>query len=393
MSIKINELEKSRIEIIGELNWLEFKEFFDKARKELAENLEIKGFRPGKAPQELIDKRLPAENILSQAAQKAIEQEYRKAVQENNLEPIIPPQAEILKMAENNPFAFRIRVDVLPEIILPDYLAISQTIKKQEVKTNDQELEQALNWLRQSRAEFKELKRPAQDGDFVEISYQSPDLENNKEYKDGFVLGQGKLVPGFEENIIGSSAGDKKEFQVDFPQDYFKKELAGKKVDISLKLEKVSEMILPELTDDFVKALGKFNNLDELRKSIKQGMRKEKEQAELNKRRADILDKICEQVKVEIPETLFALEKERTKDEADDEQIKKRIKVQLVLRAIGQKEKIEVSDDEAEQAANQFLASYPQLKEDKDKVDPKELIGYYKSVVFNQKIFNKICPQ
>ncbi len=401
MEKKVNKLDKSRVEISCQMDWLEFEPYLEKALSSLGKNATVKGFRPGKAPRKAIEREIGKDKILAEAAQLAVQEEYSKVVKEQDLEPISPPQAEILKLAQDNPFSFKIKVEILPEIELPDYGQISSDIVKKEVKVEEKDIESTLQWLQQSRAQFKDLARPAQKGDFVRLKYQSPQLENNKEFVDGFVLGKGSLVKGFEENIQGMKAGEAKEFSVEFPKDYFRKELAGKKADFKLKIEKVQEMELPKLDDQLAKTLGDFKDLEALKKSINQGIEKEKVIEELHKRREEILEKIAQQCKFELPESLLVLEREKAlkalekPTEEQKEQAKelaeKRVKNFLLIRAIGRKEKIEVTDKESEEAASQFLANQPETVQ--GQIDLNQLEEYYKGVLYNQKTLEKLCPQ
>ncbi|RLC39663.1 MAG: trigger factor, partial [Candidatus Nealsonbacteria bacterium] len=269
MEVKINNLSKSKIEIFFELSWQEFSPYLDKAVLEFSERMEFKGFRPGKVPREIVEKEIGQGKILEKAAELAIREKYPKIVIERNLEVIGAPEVEVLKLALKNPFIFRIKVNILPEILLPDYRKIARETPKKEIIVEEKEVEDTLKWLRNSRAKFKDLEREAKDGDLVEIEYQSPQIENGKVYQDRFFLGKGHFLAGFEDNLKGMKKGEEKEFEIDFPKDYYQEELRGKKAKFRVKIIKIQEVELPEINDNFARSLGRFENLESLKKNIK----------------------------------------------------------------------------------------------------------------------------
>ena len=398
MKNSIKKLADSKVEILFEIPWQEFQPFLDKAILELGKNLKLNGFRPGKAPKEIIEKEIGEEKLLATAAEIALKEEYPKVMMEEKIEAIGSPQVQIMKLARGNPLSFLVKIDILPEIQLPDCKKIASHVEKKEVSIKDEEAKSALTWLQKSRASFEEKEGEAKKGDFLEIEYKSPQIENNKLFQDGFLLGEGHFVPGFEQNFEGMKKGEEKKFSIIFPKDYSKKELAGKEVDFEVKLKKIQLVKLPEINDEFAKSLGKFDNLDELKKSVKEGVTREKEIAERDKRRNEILEKIADSSDFEVPKTLISLEKERalselrqrvekglkisfaeylekikkTEKELEDsfsKEAEKKVKNSLVLRELGKREKIQVREEEVEKAVQEFLKNYP----DAEKIKKEEI--------------------
>jgi len=415
MKVELNNLPKSKIGILFEISWQEFAPYLDRARTELSQDLKIKGFRPGKIPEEIIRKEIGEEKILAQASKHVIKKKYADYVFEKNLEVISPPKVEILKLAAKNPFSFKVEVEVLPEVELPNYKEIASRVKKREVSVEEKEIEETLNFLAKSKTEFKTQERKAENEDFLEIEYKSPQIENNKVFEDRFYLGKGQFVPGFEKNIIGMKKNEEREFTVTFPEEYeLKKDLAGKQVTFKVKLKKVQEAKLPELNDEFAKKLGNFKNLEELKKSIKEGIKKEKETIEKLRLREEILEEIASQTKIELPETLGALEKKHMLDDLKEnvknnlkipfeqylgeikksendlkesftDKAKKRVKGFLILREIGKREEIEVKEEEVTSLINELLKNLPNI-ENPEKLDHQRLKEYYKGVIYNEKV-------
>jgi trigger factor len=416
MSYTIKNLEKSQIEMQFLVEPAELAKSYQEALVELGQEIKIEGFRPGHVPEKIIEQKLGKMAILEEAAEHAISENYRKAVLESKITPISQPQVEIKKLAPENPLEFKILVFVLPEIILPDYQKIAEQIKRKEISVTEKDIADSLTWLQKSRAKFSLKNAASQKGDFVEITYSSPALENNKEYNDGFILGEGKFLPGFEENLENLKDGEEKKFSVDFPKDYPHQPLAGKKVDFLAKIKSVQKAELPELSDEFAKTIGGFDSLEALKKNIKEGLNLEKEREEAVRLRQEILEKITKEAKAEIPEILLEREKMQLLEELKENilrtfqmefadylakikktekevlesfasQAQKRVLGNLSLKELARKEKIEATDAETEEEINRFLKQYPDIKAAQKSFDPERLKEYIKDVIVNEKVF------
>jgi trigger factor len=454
MKVSIQKLPESKIQLEIELPTEEFNKFIEKATQDLGKDLEIEGFRKGKVPKEIVEKEIGLAKILEEAVQLAIKENYPQAILENKIEVISQPEVEILKLAPGNPFIFRAKTQVLPEIKLADYKKIAFRIKKNEVLVEDKEVENALSWLQKSRAKFTLKSGPCQKGDWVEIEYFSKEIENERKINDAFILGEGHLISGFEENLLGMESGQEKEFPLIFPDNYLpkrsegwrradaprlpkrsegwrradaprpQKDIAGKKVNFKAKMKSVQKMELPEINDQFAKGLGKLENLDGLKKSLKEGLNLEKEMEESQRVREEILREISQNSEFQVPEILVIKEQERMleflKEEVSQKlgisfndylaKIKKsekelldsflpeareKVKNLLVLREISKKEKIDVSDEEIKEEINKILKNTDIKKaEGIDPhtkfgvgVDPEKLKDYTKEVLINEKTF------
>ncbi len=417
MKSSIKKLPKSKVELKVEIPQEEFQKFVQESIKELGQDLEVKGFRKGQAPENVVKENIGIDKILSHAAEKAVREKYSQVIERKEIEPISQPKVEVLKLAEGNDFEFKLTTTVLPEIELPDYKKMASKVEKKEVSVSDQEVEDALKWLQKSRSKFTPVERESKKGDFVEIEYESPQIENSKKIKDGFESGKGHFIPGFEEKLEKVKKGDEKEFSLTFPKDYKKEELAGKKADFKVKVNEVKEMEVPEINDEFASKMGSFDNLEALKKNIKEGLEQEKKNAEKQRRRNQILENIAEKIKVEIPEELIESEKnklfedfkqnisqrmkmsfedylssvKKDKKEIEDSflsQAEKKIKFFLILKEIGKKEDIKIEEKEIEENLNEHLKSYS--PEQKDKVDLNSLRGYTREVIYNEKVFQKL---
>ena len=421
MNYSVKKLEKSQIEVGFELSVEEFEEYIQKALLHLKEHVKIDGFRKGNVPKEMVEKEVGQENLLMEAGDLAVKKSYAKFVTENKLEPIGEPEVQIVKIAKGNPLLFKVKVSVLPDIELPNYKKIASQVKSSNILVDQKEIEEALRYLQKSRAKFSQEDRPAEAKDFVEIEYQNKDINGGKEIKDKFILGEGGFLKDFEDNIIGMKAGQEKEFISKFPENTPNKTLAGKDSNFKVKMISVQKMELPEINDEFAKALGVFDGLVSLKENLKEGITMEKNEEERQRKRGEMVSKITEKVKFDLPEKMVEYEQARLFEDLKnqiaknfkmpfedylssikktEEEIKasftleaeKRIKNFLVLRQIGKVENIEVSEKELEEEMNKVLKKYSmptgrQAKDQLEKIDINELKDYNKGAIFNEKVF------
>lgn len=299
-------------------------------------------------------------------------------------------------------------------IQLPDYRKIASEVEKREVQVQEKEVEQVLKQLQLSRAKLALKEGPAQKGDLIEIEYSTFEIEGGRSFKDAFILGKGLFVPGFEDNLVAMKAGQEKSFSLRFPKEYFQKNLAGKELTFNVKVGAVKKVELPYINDGFAKRLGKFKDLNVLKKSIKQGLRLEKEAFETQRRRREVLDKIREVAKISLPAVLIEKEKDylmedlkkrilgnsqesfktflkrikKTEKEFSEsllEAAEKRIENSLIIREISRREDISVSENEVKDRISEMLKNYP-LKKAKD-IDQRAIKDYTKGVIIEEKVF------
>ena len=413
MKVTKKDLGKSQLEIEFELDEQEFKEYIEKTLERLKSHTKMDGFRQGQVPNDLLEKKVGIENLLMDAGDLAVKKSYSKFVIENNLEPIGEPEVQIKKVAKGSPFLFTVKISVLPDIDLPDYKDVASKIKIQEVLVDEKEIQEALEYLQKSRAKFSQVEKVSELKDFVEIEYENENINSGKPVKDRFTIGEGGFMKDFEDNILGMKSGDQKEFKAKFPENA-PNNLGGKESNFKVKMISVQKMELPEMNDEFAKSLGMFDTLVALKDNLKEGIGAEKNENEKQKRRGEILSKIAEKIKFELPEKMVELEKDRllhdlkhqvadqfkmsfedylksvSKTEEDVKknfklEAEKRIKNYLVLRQIGKAENIDVSREEIEEEMNKFIKNYS--KEQAEKIDIGQLKEYTKSAIYNEKVF------
>jgi len=414
MEVKQKKLPKSQIELEFEITSEEFEEHFKHALEHLKHHIKVDGFREGKAPASMIEDKVKPEALLMEAGEHAVQHVYTDYIKESKLEPVGNPEVHIKKIAKGSEFIFTAVITVLPDVELPDYKEIAKTIKGREISVTEQEIEDSINYLQKTRAKFTAKNEAAEKLDFVEIKYQNPDINDGKEVDDKFILGEGGFMAGFEDSVVGMKAGEEKKITVKFPDNAPRKDLAGKDATFKVKVVSVQKMELPEVNDEFAKQLGAFETLTALKASMKEGAIMEKTEEEKQRVRGEILEKIAEKSKFEMPEAMVAYEQDRLvhdfKHRVEDatkisfeeylktvnqteEQIKdtykkeaeKRLRGFLVLRELGKLEKVEVSEKEVEEEVAKSVKNYS--KEQLAKIDINELKEYTKGVIQNEKIF------
>jgi trigger factor len=418
MKHSIEKIENSQIKISVKLIPEEFQKFIDKELKEFSKNITMAGFRKGKAPLDIIKKSLSKdqnESIIAKAMDSAVQDSFSLIIKQEKIEILGKPRAEKIDLQKDLSFDFEILATVCPEINLPDFKEIVREVKRNEIKIEESEINASLDWLRKSRAKFTLKTSPAEKGDWAEIDYKSVQIENNKNFQDRFILGQGGFVPGFEDEIIGLKAGEEKDFSVVFPKDYSRKDLAEKEIKFNVKIKNLQKMELPELTDAWVQGLGAFKDISDLRKNIESGLIQEKETAEKSRIQEEILEKIREKSKIEIAEILiediqdrmlddfknrisqqfkgdfetYLKQINKTEKEVRDsfkETAGKRVGNSLILQEIIKKQELNALPEEIENKANEFLKKSGNSSNFSE-FDLKNIKSYYKNEIETEKAF------
>ncbi len=411
MKYEIKEISGTKKKIETELTAEEFDVFYAEALREFAREVELPGFRKGKAPEKMVEERINPADLLSEAAEHAIRHSWGKILTEAKLEAVSAPHVEIIKVAKGNPFVFNIEVEVLPEIKLPDIRSVAKGVKKEEVKVGDKEVEDTLNWLQQSRAKISQKNGAAEKEDLVEIAFSSPDIKDDKEKKDRFVMGRTHYIKGMEGALIGMKTGEEKEFETVDAQD------EKKKIKIHVKVDSVKKVELPEITDEWAKTLGNFNNVNDLKEDIKKGIKEEKELSFKQQHREEVLHKILEKTKFDAPEAMVQREvniltdnlKSRVVEELKMgfeeylSQVKKteddvrsdfkkiadeRVKGFLILHQISKDEKIGVEEKEIKDKIEEIINQYPNKEQARQNMDTAEMKMYIEDELKREKIFN-----
>jgi len=429
MDIQTKKQPKNLIEIIVEIPVEEVDSFEKKALQELSQEKNIKGFRPGKAPLDLVKKELEETKIMEKTAEIAINEKYPKILKEQKITPAAPPEIEIQKLAPHNPLIFKLKISLMPNIRLGDYKKIK--IKTEKIEIDEKEVEKILEELKKMRRKEKITDRPAKTGDKVKADLQlfadNVPLENGQIKDFSFILGEDKFLPASVlDNLKNSKKGDKKEFSYNYPGDHYDKKLAGKKIDFKAEIKEIYEIELPELNDELAKNMGPFKNLQGLKGKIKENLLKEKTLQESQKQEIKILEKIIEKSEFdEIPDILIEHELDKmilelknnvenpnnpmspkfedylkainkTEDDLRKDFISKaeqRIKTAIAIREIAKKEEIKTTREETEKEMEKMKKVYQGKEQILKNIESETGKIYIENLIVNQKVIDLLKKQ
>jgi trigger factor len=390
----VEQLSPTRVRINVEVPFTELQPDFDRAYKELAKQVRLPGFRPGKAPAKLLEARIGREAILDQVVNEALPSRYGQAVTESDVRPLGQPDIEVTKKEYGEELTFTAEVDVRPEIALPDLSALKITVDPIEV--SDEDVDAELQSLRARFGTLTGVERPAAVGDFVSIDLSaSIDGEEVPEASTtglSHEVGSGQLVDGLDDAIVGLSAGESKTFTTTMAAGPH----AGKDAEVTVTVGNVKERELPEPDDEFAQLASEFDTIDELSANLADQVRRVKRAQQAEQIRTAMLDALLEQVDMPLPEAVvqaqvdnavhnalhglnhdeakFAevLEKQgSTRDKFNEEtraNAEKAIKTQLLLDALG--------DDLDIQVSQQDLTERLVMTSQQYGIEPQQLLSY-----------------
>jgi trigger factor len=370
--------KKLRIEVAAERVAGTRAEILQEFRKVAA----IPGFRPGKAPEPMVEKRY-AGQIDEELRKRLIPESYRETLGEQKLKVIGYPQIESVEYKPGSALVYTAAVDTAPEFSLPDYKGIP--VKKKTVTVKDEEINKTIDSLREQQAEFTAVEgRAIQTGDFAVINYTGvadgkpisellPDAKELGENKDFWLLiSVDSFLPGFCDQLVGAKAGEKRQVLVDFPADFPQKAVAGKKATFFVDVVSIKEKKLPEVNDEFAKKVG-LDNVEKLKDAVRKSLVTEAESQQDSEVRRQIADYLLGKVEFELPESLVKQEtrsiiyevvrenslrgasKEQLEEKKDEifgfatQNAKGRLRTSFILDAIAEAEQIKVEEVEIEQ--------------------------------------------
>jgi trigger factor len=387
------ELPDSRVRVEVEVPTEALERELKTAASQLGREMRVPGFRSGKVPPEVVLRQVGREAVLDEAVRRGLPGWYEEALADAGIQTVGDPQVDLSDLPEKGaPLAFTIEVGVVPPARLGEYRGIE--VGRRDPKVDEQEVEAELERIRESLASLETVERAASQGDFVVMDYvgstDGTPFEGGEGRGQVVELGSGRLIPGFEEQLVGASAGDERTVGLTFPDDYPAEQLAGKDASFAVEVKEVKEKRLPELDDDFAVEAGGYDSLEELRAEIESRVGQAEERAIEAEFREAAVDAVVDQARIEVPHELVhskahemwhrtarrlaaqgmnpeqylsmtgkTEEELVVESESDAETALKR---EAVLAAIVEAEGIEVSDEEIEQA---LRASAPPDASDK----------------------------
>lgn len=391
MKIEVEDISTVKKILRIEIPEHEVTQELDKAYEALKNTVRIKGFRPGKVPRSLLERRFTKE-MSEEVSGQLIQNSYGEALAQSELVPLGEPAIDRPDLEMGKPFQYAVTVEVRPPIEEINLKAFK--LKEKVHRVADEEIEAHLKMLQKRGAELKTVDedRPVETGDIVIIDYEGfrdgkPLKAARKSENFQVEIGSGRMLVDFEQHLVGMRCESTKEFQVRFPDDYYNKDLAGLDVTFRVTLKEIKEEILPELNDEFAKSLGDWQTVDDLRGAIKKELNQRYEAQSKRQLRKDILDLLIQQSDFELPGGLVEAElaaivkdsqnvmayKGMSHQEAGgtEEELSKeyrplaerKVREYLLLQKVIEQEEIKVTDDQLDKAFEEMARVVNQPKE------------------------------
>lgn len=383
--------------------------------QEAAKTVRLNGFRKGKVPMKVVKSRFGA-GVRQEVAGELMSQTYYEALTEKSLKPAGQPRIEATRMDEGQDLEFTAVFEVYPEIELPDFSRIKA--QRLQADVQDSDIDEMIETLRQQRQTWQDADRAAAKDDMVNIDFvgrkDGEEFEGGKASGTSLVLGSERMIPGFEDGIIGKKAGEEFTLPLTFPAEYQNQELAGAEVEFAITLNKVSEKALPEVNEEFFASFGvSEGGMEAFREEVANNMRREMKTASRNKLKNQIMDAVLEEVEVSVPEALLAGEVEQLRNQTlqqmgggqnldssllpDDlfrEQAQRRVVLGLVLGEVIQQQNLQADAVKVREAIDELAATYE---------SPEEVVKWYysnqeqlsavESSVLEDQVFDYIIEQ
>jgi trigger factor len=289
---------------------------FDEVTRDITKHARLPGFRPGKAPREMVIKQYQSE-IEDEVKRKLIGETYRKGIKEQKLNVLGYPDIEEIQFGRGQALQFAATVEIAPEFELPEYRGLPA--KREAALVTDEDVAKAIDALRGQAATFEKVERPVQEQDYVVVNYTgscegrplielAPAARGLTEQKGFWVeVKANSFIPGFATQLIGATAGEKRRVGVEFPTDFVTPQLAGKKADYDVDIVEVKEKKLPELNDTFATQYG-ADSLDKLREGVRQDLQNERNLQQKRSIRSQLMKALLDRVDFEIPESTLQAE-------------------------------------------------------------------------------------
>jgi len=286
---------------------------------ELRPQVKAAGFRPGKAPNNVIERELGHSRVQSEVVDHALQHSYSRALRDEKLPVIAPPQVTVEKFVPYTHLEYSVTVQLMPPVKLADYKKFK--IKRQEVKVDPAEVDKVIEDLRRREATRLESDHAAKMG--CEVNFDFDGTKDGKPVSGAsgkghvLMLGSGQFIPGFEEQMVGLKAGDEKSFDIRFPKDYHEKSLANEMVKFAVKVNSVTELVLPEVNEEFISNVSPFKNIDELRGDILLQLSDRQTEMAAKQHEKEVLDALVEGSKFKAPDALVKQELARMRQELE----------------------------------------------------------------------------
>ena len=416
MKYELKTLEKSQVEFTITVEPADYKKDLESAALRISQRAAIKGFRPGKAPYDMVKQQVGEVRIIEEAMQSIVEKNFFEATREEKLDTVGMPQITIIKVAPGNDLVFKAAVALLPKIKLGNLATVK--VKYQAKEVSDKDADEVLNDLK--KMQTKEIIKPSiatkEDKMVInlEMFLDKVPVEGGQAPNHQVYLNEDHYIPGLAEQLLGLKKDDTKEFSLKFPKEHYQKHLAGKNIDFKIKVNEVFELQHPALDEQFAKSLGQ-ESLEKLKKIIKDNLIQEAKHKDEQKIEIEILDQLIESSEFsEVPDVLINAEKNKIfhelkhslanqgiemekyladmkKTEEDiykdfSEQALRRVKAALVSRQVALENKIEADKKDVDEEIKMIKAAYPDNKNVEENLKKPEVLETLAMTIQNRKV-------
>ena len=389
MNVKVEKKENSKVEIEFTMDKKQFEEELEKAYNQNAKKFKVPGFRAGMVPRAIVEQTYGESVLYEFVIENTVDDAYRTAVVENNLEIVSRPELDIKQIGKDKDFIFVVNVCVKPEATVKDYKGIE--VKKVSTRVTKKDVDAELEKIREKNARIVTVEdRELKSGDISIIDFEG--FTDGKAFEGGkaenfeLTIGSGQFIPGFEDQMIGMKVNEERDINVKFPEEYHVKDLAGKDATFKVKLHEIKEKVLPEIDDEFAKDVSEFDNLEDYKKDLNKKIKADKENHAKMDMEQEAIDKFIEKVEVNIPEEMIDSEVDKMVEEMNanlsyqglnidqylqymgttlDEykkqmrdQAQRRIKLDLGLEYVAKEEKVEVEEKDIDEKIKELAAQY-----------------------------------
>ena len=388
MNVKNVERENGTAKVTVEIAKDEFQTALDKAYAKVRKDIMIPGFRKGKAPRKFVERMYGSQVFYEDAVNEIFPEIYEAAIVKQELKAVGQPSVTDMQTPEDGSVVLTVSTELYPEVTLGEYKGIE--VAKKAVSVGKADVDAELNRMAERNSRIETVEREAKNGDTVVIDFEGfvdgKAFEGGKAEKYNLHLGTGAFIPGFEDQLVGTKAGDEKAVEVTFPEDYNSKELAGKAATFQCKVHEVKETIKPELDDEFAKDVSEFDTLADLKKDIKARLTKTRQEESDRAFEDAAVDAAAKNMTVEIPACMIDEQVDRQMEQFGYQlqmqgmkmedyakmmggnvdglrqslrpMAEQTVRTSLLLEAVAEAEKIEVLDEEVEEELKKMADQY-----------------------------------
>lgn len=308
MNVKIEKQENSKVVLEFTMPVEEFKKNLDKSFAKNAKYFKVPGFRNGKVPRNIVEKVYGESVLYESVIEDNVDEEYRKAVEENKLDIVSKPELDVKQIGKDKDLIYTVTCYLKPTATVKKYKGLE--IEKVDVKVSKEDIKNAMEQDREKNARVTSVEdRALKNSDISTIDFEG--FVNDVAFEGGkgenfeLTIGSGQFIPGFEEQLVGMKTGEQRDITVTFPKEYHSEDLAGKEAIFKVKLISIKEKVLPELNDEFAKDVSEFDTLEEYKKSIEKKVEDQKFNAAKAEKETRVVNKLVENTEVTIPDSMI----------------------------------------------------------------------------------------